>query len=440
MAALTGAGADRGAGPHRGRDDAAGVPLGRRGAPARRHASPPSAGTCPAGLDRRPPGPARAGCRSPSASRSASAPGPWPGRPGPASTEDGASGYSTVGVAAVHGRGRGPRGRRVRRACRACCREGAPASRVAGRSTSPRAPSASACSSATSARCSRSPAVRRVFAYHGAEHMTIHAYEHGEPLDARPHPDLRPPPPALRHELPARSSRSCRSRCTSSSATPAGRLLVASRDLGLPVVAALAYEVDPGGRPPPRLAARPGPRGAGLWLQSITTREPDDDQIEVAVAALRATLDGRPGGGPLMLAPPPRRAHPLPQKVVLVAALVAGLVEIAGLLELIPRLAPRPAAASRRRSSPRSGRARPAGPAHRRPGPRHRRRRHVLGHRSWPACCLSMVLLDREGHLVDCVRDRPRRPRRGDRLPLRGTDRHRRGSCSCSTSRAGRLG
>ena len=30
---------------------------------------------------------------------------------------------------------------------------------------------------------SRAPAVRRVFAYHGAEHMTIHAYEHGEPLE-----------------------------------------------------------------------------------------------------------------------------------------------------------------------------------------------------------------------------------------------------------------
>jgi uncharacterized protein YqhQ len=32
----------------------------------------------------------------------------------------------------------------------------------------------------------------------------------------------------------------------------------------------------------------------GAWLQSITTREPDDDQIEVAVAALRATLEVAP--------------------------------------------------------------------------------------------------------------------------------------------------
>ena len=40
-----------------------------------------------------------------------------------------------------------------------------------------------------------------------------------------------------------------------------------------------------------------------------------------------------------MLAPPPRALTRSRQKVVLVAALVTGLVEIAGLLELIPRIA-----------------------------------------------------------------------------------------------------
>src|SRR6059058_3504797 len=39
------------------------------------------------------------------------------------------------------------------------------------------------------------PDIRRVFAYHGAEHMTIHAFEHGDPLDARhitPYPTAHP--------------------------------------------------------------------------------------------------------------------------------------------------------------------------------------------------------------------------------------------------------
>jgi uncharacterized protein YqhQ len=137
---------------------------------------------------------------------------------------------------------------------------------------------------------SRAPAVRRVFAYHGAEHMTIHAWEHGEPLEAdrirafdRRHP-----------------------RCGTSFllivavvsiavhvaiGTPGWALLVASRVFGLPVVAALAYEaVRAAGRHQDstvgRIVAAPG-----AWLQSITTREPDDDQIEVAIAALRATVE-----------------------------------------------------------------------------------------------------------------------------------------------------
>lgn len=39
------------------------------------------------------------------------------------------------------------------------------------------------------------PDIRRVFAYHGAEHMTIHAFEHGDPLDpahVEPYPTAHP--------------------------------------------------------------------------------------------------------------------------------------------------------------------------------------------------------------------------------------------------------
>jgi uncharacterized protein YqhQ len=66
--------------------------------------------------------------------------------------------------------------------------------------------------------------------------------------------------------------------------------LVASRLALIPVVAGLSYEVI-------RLAARNMHRkpvrllmAPGLWLQRLTTREPTLDQIEVAIASLRAVL------------------------------------------------------------------------------------------------------------------------------------------------------
>jgi uncharacterized protein YqhQ len=140
---------------------------------------------------------------------------------------------------------------------------------------------------------SRSPAVRRVFAFHGAEHMTIHAYEHGEEL--------------VPERIRAFDRR--HPRCGTSFlllvvivsiamhvliGTPGWAVFVATRLIGLPIVAALAYElVRAAGRHGTswfgRIVAAPG-----SWLQSITTREPDDDQIEVAVAALQATLDVTP--------------------------------------------------------------------------------------------------------------------------------------------------
>jgi uncharacterized protein YqhQ len=138
---------------------------------------------------------------------------------------------------------------------------------------------------------SRSPAVQRVFAFHGAEHMTIHAYEHGEALE-----------PARIRAFDRRHPR-----CGTSFllivavvsiavhvaiGTPGWAMLVASRIVALPLVAGLAYEaVRAAGRHQGsragRIVAAPG-----AWLQSITTREPDDDQIEVAIAALQATFDG----------------------------------------------------------------------------------------------------------------------------------------------------
>lgn len=134
---------------------------------------------------------------------------------------------------------------------------------------------------------SLSPEVRRTFAYHGAEHMTIHAYEHGVALE-----------PAAIRRFDRRHPR-----CGTAFllvvvlvallahvvvGTPSWPVLVASRLVGLPLVAGVAYEVI-------RLAGAQRHRvlgrvlmAPGSWLQGLTTAEPDDDQIEVAIAALHA--------------------------------------------------------------------------------------------------------------------------------------------------------
>ena len=135
------------------------------------------------------------------------------------------------------------------------------------------------------------PDIRRVFAYHGAEHMTIHAFEHGDPLDAahiEPYPTAHP-------------------RCGTAfllfvvviaivlfAFIPRVNLLadLAARLLLVIPVAAIAYEVLKLGarherNPFMRLAVAPG-----LLLQAITTRRPDAGMIEVAVASLEEALAG----------------------------------------------------------------------------------------------------------------------------------------------------
>lgn len=131
--------------------------------------------------------------------------------------------------------------------------------------------------------------IRRVFAYHGAEHMTIHAYERDQPLDLE-HIGSHPP----QHP-----------RCGTSFLLIVmitaivvfglvGDLpwywLIASRVALLPVIAGISYEVlklgalRPEGRLGRMLAA------PGLWLQRLTTRSPEEPMMEVAVAALLFAL------------------------------------------------------------------------------------------------------------------------------------------------------
>ncbi len=135
------------------------------------------------------------------------------------------------------------------------------------------------------------PDIRRVFAYHGAEHMTIHAFEHGEPLDPAhigPYPTAHP-------------------RCGTAflllvvlvailvfAFMPRANLLVdlVARILLVVPVAAIAYELLKLGaaherNPLVRLLVAPG-----LLLQGITTRRPDAGMIEVAVASLQEAIAG----------------------------------------------------------------------------------------------------------------------------------------------------
>jgi uncharacterized protein YqhQ len=136
----------------------------------------------------------------------------------------------------------------------------------------------------------RSEEIRRVFAYHGAEHMSIHAYEAGDQLSADRVSRYRPEHP----------------RCGTSFLLIVmilaivifgllGRLpwplLILSRLIGIPLIAGISYEIlKASGKHQEtrwgRFLAAPG-----LWLQRLTTRVPEEDQIEVAVASLLSSLE-----------------------------------------------------------------------------------------------------------------------------------------------------
>ena len=131
--------------------------------------------------------------------------------------------------------------------------------------------------------------IRRVYAYHGAEHMAVHTYEAGEPLTVdyvRRHPTPHP-------------------RCGTAFlltvavvsvlvfallGRPDLEWRIASRIVLIPVVAAASYEIIrfAGAHRTAwfgKMLAAPG-----LWLQRITTRQPQDDQIEVAITAMEAAI------------------------------------------------------------------------------------------------------------------------------------------------------
>jgi uncharacterized protein YqhQ len=141
----------------------------------------------------------------------------------------------------------------------------------------------------------QAPDVKRVFQYHGAEHMTIHALEHGDPLttDAiRRYPTAHPRCGTEFLVVVVALSIIAFSLVGKQSLA----VSVASRILLIPVIAAVGYELLKLGA---RYRGNPLVRAVmypGILVQKITTRQPTDDMIEVAIVSMEQALeaDGEP--------------------------------------------------------------------------------------------------------------------------------------------------
>ena len=134
------------------------------------------------------------------------------------------------------------------------------------------------------------PDIKRVFTYHGAEHKVVNAYEAGVPMEVE----------AVKKYSTAHV------RCGTSFlfvvliiailvfalvGRPALWLMVLSRIILIPVIAALGYEAIHFGANHAKNAVVRVVLTPGLWLQNLTTKEPDDDQLEVALTALKKTAE-----------------------------------------------------------------------------------------------------------------------------------------------------
>ena len=139
------------------------------------------------------------------------------------------------------------------------------------------------------------PDVRRVYAYHGAEHMTIHAWEHNDPLDPAHVAQYPPAHPrcgtAFLLEVVAISVV-----LFGLLGTPDWWVRVLSRVVLIPVIAGIAYELLRLGGKHPDSVFMKAIVAPGLLLQALTTRYPDESQMEVAIASMQELLtrEGEP--------------------------------------------------------------------------------------------------------------------------------------------------
>ena len=166
----------------------------------------------------------------------------------------------------------------------------------------------------------RAPDIRRVFQYHGAEHMTIHALEAGDPLTVD---KVRRYPTA--HQRCGTEFLVVVILLSIIAFSLVGRqdplIMVGSRVLLIPVIASVGYEILRFGarhrsNPVMKVLLYPG-----LIVQMITTKQPSDDMIEVAIVSMEQALeaDGEPipsGSGdflrePMRIGTPAAAAVPL---------------------------------------------------------------------------------------------------------------------------------
>ncbi|MFN0110781.1 MAG: DUF1385 domain-containing protein [Blastocatellia bacterium] len=144
---------------------------------------------------------------------------------------------------------------------------------------------------------SRLKDIKRVFEYHGAEHKTVFTWEMGEELtvaNARRHPRQHP-------------------RCGTSflmvvmlvsvvlfSIIKFDSLLfnLLSRIALIPLIAGISYEVIRAAGKKESGAIFRSMTLPGIWMQNLTTREPDDQQLEVAIYALKESLKLEPKNEP----------------------------------------------------------------------------------------------------------------------------------------------
>ena len=128
--------------------------------------------------------------------------------------------------------------------------------------------------------------IRRIFQYHGAEHMSVHCYEANEQLtikNVRKYSPIHP-------------------RCGTSfiiivifisiivfSFVWSDSLIIKllQRILLIPIIAGLSYELLKITAKHQKSKIMRILSSPGLWIQKITTKHPDDDQIEVAIAAVK---------------------------------------------------------------------------------------------------------------------------------------------------------
>jgi uncharacterized protein YqhQ len=131
--------------------------------------------------------------------------------------------------------------------------------------------------------------IRRVFAYHGAEHMAVHTYEAGLPLKVENVRRFGTPHP----------------RCGTAFlltvvlvsivvfaflGRPDFEWRILSRILLIPVIAGISYEIIRFSGAHQTWLLAQALAWPGLMLQRLTTRQPDDQQIEVAITAMEAAL------------------------------------------------------------------------------------------------------------------------------------------------------